>query len=373
MKPLKSIVLLACMAALQPVNSLASSAEIEDKNISALIEIAMERSQSQSETCQKAKRNIRNQCGQTYIFPQIAGHPEAMVADKINTFIKSLETKGQDNNERIESWTEVTLNKHNILSLSYTGQIYEQAASANRTIKTCANLDMVTGEIISLDEILKPGLEDELPSLIFENLQTRLKSKLPGYVHRLMTEKGDDWVIELDQAFLLNEHDLTLCYEHGALSEEAIGPIAIALPYSMLTGVIDETGLLAFALENNKTFEAHPPLVSPEMVAPPNPPTPSLANKPQAFIKNTIDGRRVGSVVHTCSKDNVTHTISVNEYGTDSPFICTVEYDKIYEQKTLWRSRKSKPFCHSNAEKLVSKYENTWGYTCGSVKNIPAN
>ncbi|RZV41576.1 MAG: hypothetical protein EX271_07740 [Acidimicrobiales bacterium] len=354
-----------------PSYCLASSAELSSENISDAIEITMDRTESKSDICKSAKRSISNKCGQTYIFPRITQHPDSSVSEKINTFIAAMESPSVRGVKRMESWTEVTLNKENILSLSYSSQLYGQVASATRSVHICSNLDLVSGDQIVLAQILKPGFQSKLPRLISENLQSKLKYKLPRYVRSLLSQKGADWTLKTQQSFLLDKQDLSLCFEQGELSDEAIGPIMVALPYTIISGLIDENGPLAFVLDRPiSNTENDPENLNKIVAAPPPPPSTPESPVPE---KTSQTADRIGSIDHSCIKGNVTHSISVVEYDADSPFICMVEYDKTYEQKVLWRSRKTKSFCHSNAEKLVKKYEEQWGYTCGRSSTLPDN
>jgi len=183
----------------------------------------------------------------------------------------------------------------------------------------------------------------------------------------LLHDKGPDWSLNANQAFQLNELDLILCFDHGELSSETVGPLTLPLPYSLVENLIDDQGPLTY-LKNEPAAEIDNSSESVASISTP-PTTPVLPTtqpaKPRASETLGQTENRLGFVEFTCFRDDITHTITVVEHEPESPFICIVEYDKEYEQKVLWRSRKTKAFCHESAEKLVSKYENQWGYTCG--------
>ena len=356
----------------------ARSLDAETTNISALIELTLTQIETKSADCKSAKRSVSNKCGQSYIFPKISNHPDDTVADKINVFIEELGRAETETFTRMESWTETTFNKHNILSLTHTGQIYGAAAIADKTIKSCSNLDLVSGKEISIGDVLSKGYQDQLPRIIFDNLDTELKYKLPAYMRNLLKEKGANWRFAPDQAFQLSDRDFTLCFDHDALSTETVGPLSIPLPYSLIESLIDDQGPLAFLGNSAGGSQKLPqPSNSKLVAAVEKPPVqPEKLKQPAKPLVSELLGttdNRVGFVEHTCFKDNVTHTITVVEHEPESPFICIVEYDKEYEQKVLWRSRKTKPFCHNSAEKLVAKYEKQWGYTCGRRSTLPGS
>lgn len=338
-------------------------------NISNLIELTLKHDNTQNIACENKARKPDGKCGHSYIYPIVTGHPDKSIGNKINTYVKGLATIETEQGSMVEAWTEVTLNANNILSFSHQTQSYGRHSLANVNSQSCANINLETGEEIPLGMLMHADYASKLPELITSNLDSGLKRKLPQYLRNILAKRNADWVLDSKQAYFLSQHDLTLCFEPGELSTEAIGPLTIALPYSLISTLIDTNGQLSFAINQLEKTAAPTETRSP---SPGDNETSSIP--PEKTIDSPIvDGnaRRIGSVDHICFKDSTTHKISVVEFEPESPFICIVEYDKGYSQSVLWRSRRTKAFCHDSAEKLVTKYRDKWGYTCGHSTSSP--
>ena len=352
-----------------PICAFAQTLGDTECDVSKRLSVSLTTMQSGDEACEKIDEPTTEICGDKYIFPILSGHPDAELQWKINKYIAGLSPQNDSDQIHNDAWTEIQFNKYNLLSLSHKSQSYGARSSESVPRANCTNIELDTGRILTIEDVLKANYTTSLPSIILKNLDSGLKKNVPEYVRNAVSKMGGDWRIEPDQMFYVNDHALVLCLNGSSLQTGSLGAVELGLPYPMVQSLIDKNGPLSFAsgvsvakteIEQLSTqiTDVTMPDLTPNPISQPKEEDEIIDEPAPEFSDSN------GYYSYACTKETSIHLISAIENEAGSQHVCQVDYTKNGKNTVLWRSFTNKEFCTQKARDLVRKYENVWNWTC---------
>lgn len=121
----------------------------------------------------------------------------------------------------------------------YLADSYHYAGGAHGTMTTIAkNIDVKTGKVIQLADIIRPECEQQLNKMIQEKMLKYFKAKNIDELHDKGVFEGID--IYAPDNFILDNKKLTFIYVEDEIAPHAIGEIRIDFDYDELGSIIRE-------------------------------------------------------------------------------------------------------------------------------------
>jgi len=187
-------------------------------------------------------------------YPQISGHPDKTVEDKLNKKLKevfvgkSTGSRKEDGKyvEDLNAGYEVT-SVGNLLVMERSEYIYPFGAAHGMPFKEYYHININTGKFYSLEELFKKdsGYIKKLNTILTEIIKE--KSEEPDAMIWLESFSG----ISASQSFIINDDRIQFFFQPYEIAAYAAGFPTFDIPYTKINDIIDREGDFWKSLKKN--------------------------------------------------------------------------------------------------------------------------